>query len=48
MNGEGLEAQGWGRLPAGQALTATVGPDGARVWFKDAPLQHPDVLPMPR
>jgi anti-sigma factor ChrR (cupin superfamily) len=42
-----LEAQSWGRLPAGQDLTTTVGPDGAQVWFKEAPLQHPDVLRMP-
>lgn len=44
---ETLEAQGWGRLPAGQALRATAGPAGAQVWVKDAPLQHPDVLRMP-
>lgn len=47
VNGEHLEAQSWGRLPPGQALVATVGPQGARIWFKDAPLQHPDILPMP-
>lgn len=44
---EELEAQSWGRLPAGQALKAAVGPEGARIWIKEAPLQHPDVLPMP-
>ena len=48
VNGEELAAQSWVRLPAGQALTATVGPGGALIWFKDAPLQHPDVLPMPQ
>ncbi|MCL7465100.1 cupin domain-containing protein [Phaeovulum sp. NW3] len=42
-----LSAQGWGRLPAGQDLTATAGAEGAKIWIKDAPLQHPDVLTMP-
>ncbi len=42
-----LDAQGWGRMPAGQDLIATVGAGGAQVWIKDAPLQHPDVLRMP-
>lgn len=44
---ETLEAQGWGRFPSGQALRATAGANGAQIWIKDAPLQHPDVLPMP-
>lgn len=48
VNGEELETQSWGRLPAGQELRATTGPNGARVWFKDAPLQHPDILPAPQ
>ncbi len=48
VGGEELEAQSWGRLPAGQASTATTGPEGALIWFKDAPLQHPDILPMPQ
>lgn len=47
VNGEELAAQSWGRFPAGQALRATVGPGGALIWLKDAPLQHPDILPMP-
>lgn len=47
MNGEVLESQSWGRLPVGTDLKALVGPEGARVWFKDAPLLHPDVLQMP-
>ncbi len=42
-----LTAQGWCRLPPGQDFRALLGPEGARVWIKDAPLQHPDVLPMP-
>jgi len=47
MNGETLESQSWGRLPAGVGLTATVGPAGARLWLKDAPLRHPDLLEIP-
>lgn len=46
IRGEMLEPQSWGRLPAGTNLTATVGPNGARIWLKDAPLQHPDALQM--
>ncbi|WP_255542376.1 hypothetical protein [Azospirillum sp. INR13] len=33
--------------PGGQDFTASIGPEGARLWIKDAPLQHPDILPMP-
>lgn len=47
VNGETCGAQSWGRLPAGQPLQATAGPQGAQVWLKQAPLQHPDVLRMP-
>jgi anti-sigma factor ChrR (cupin superfamily) len=47
VGGEHLEAQGWGRLPAGIDLIGTAGPQGARIWIKDAPLLHPDVLQMP-
>ena len=45
--GANLGPQGWGRLPAGEALIADVGPEGAEVWLKEAPLQHTDVLSMP-
>jgi anti-sigma factor ChrR (cupin superfamily) len=45
--GEQLEPQSWGRLPAGEALGAITGPEGAEIWIKDAPLQHPDVLRLP-
>lgn len=45
--GEWLGPQSWGRLPAGVPLEAETGPEGATVWMKDAPLMHPDVLPMP-
>jgi quercetin dioxygenase-like cupin family protein len=44
INGEACVAQSWGRLPAGQTLAALVGPMGARVWMKAAPLQHADVV----
>ena len=47
INGETLEPQSWGRLPAGVGLTATVGPASARLWLKDAPLLHPDLLKIP-
>lgn len=47
LTGQTLAAPGWGRLPAGQDLTATAGPQGARLWIKDAALHHPDLLPMP-
>ncbi|HEX7881220.1 MAG TPA: cupin domain-containing protein [Afipia sp.] len=42
-----LTAQGWIRLPAGDALHAVVGPRGAKLWVKDASLIHPDVIQMP-
>jgi anti-sigma factor ChrR (cupin superfamily) len=44
---ERLEPQSWGRLPAGTKLDAAVGPNGARIWMKDAPLLHPDVRHVP-
>jgi len=47
IGGETLEPESWGRLPASTDLTATVSPEGARVWLKDAPLLHPDVLHLP-
>ncbi|MCA1439965.1 cupin domain-containing protein [Ensifer sp. IC4062] len=47
IGGETLAPQSWGRLPAGTDLTAIIGPEGARIWLKDAPLMHPDVLQMP-
>jgi quercetin dioxygenase-like cupin family protein len=48
VRGKNLGAHGWGRLPAGEPLVAKAGPGGAQVWIKDAPLRHPDILPMPR
>ncbi|MFC3165801.1 cupin domain-containing protein [Ciceribacter thiooxidans] len=47
FQGEMLEPQCWGRLPAGSSLEAITGPNGAEIWTKDAPLQHTDVLEMP-
>lgn len=44
---EALRPQSWGRLPAGVALRATVGPQGAKIWVKEAPLLHPDVCRLP-
>ena len=44
---EALGPQSWGRLPAGTGLEATVGPRGATIWIKEAPLLHPDVRRQP-
>jgi quercetin dioxygenase-like cupin family protein len=43
---ETLVAHSWCRLPEGHAFRGRVGPEGARVWIRDAPPQHQDVLPM--
>jgi anti-sigma factor ChrR (cupin superfamily) len=43
-----LGPQGWGRFPAAEALFAEVGSEGATVWLKDAPLQHTNILPLPK
>ncbi|WP_407180704.1 cupin domain-containing protein [Bradyrhizobium sp. STM 3562] len=42
-----LIPQSWVRLPAGQVLRAVSGPEGAKVWLKDAPLLHPEVCRLP-
>ncbi len=42
-----LTSQSWVRLPAQQALHAIAGPEGAKVWLKDAPLLHPDICRLP-
>ncbi|USQ74624.1 hypothetical protein NF552_25840 (plasmid) [Roseomonas mucosa] len=47
VNCEVIDRQGWGRLPKETNLTAEIGPAGATVWLKDAPLLHPDVIAMP-
>ena len=47
VGGVTLEPQSWGRLPAGTDLKATVGPQGARIWIKEAALLHPDVCQLP-
>ena len=41
-----LDRWSWLRLPAGDPLRVRVGPDGARVWYKSAPLLHAAVCPM--
>jgi hypothetical protein len=45
--GEQLEPHSWVRLPPGIHIVAHVGPSGARIWMKDAPLLHPDVRRIP-
>jgi hypothetical protein len=47
IGSEVLEAQSWGRLPAGVELNATVAPHGTKIWTKEAPLLHPDVCQLP-
>jgi quercetin dioxygenase-like cupin family protein len=47
IGNEALEPPSWGRLPAGVELNATIGPQGARIWMKEAPLLHPDVCRLP-
>lgn len=42
-----LEEQSWIRLPAGHHFTAQAGEHGAKVWLKDAPLEHDDVIEIP-
>jgi len=42
---DSLNRWSWLRLPPGESLNARVGPHGARVWFKAAPLLHADVIP---
>jgi anti-sigma factor ChrR (cupin superfamily) len=41
--GARLERSSWMRLPGGHRLRAEVDSDGARVWYKSAPLLHEDV-----
>jgi len=44
---ETLQPQSWGRLPAGVDLKAAVGPEGVKIWIKEAALLHPDVCRLP-
>ncbi|AQS65239.1 hypothetical protein AGRHK599_LOCUS4299 [Rhizobium rhizogenes] len=46
-DGEILSCECWGRLPAGADMDVTTGADGVRIWLKQGPLLHPDVLRMP-
>ncbi len=41
-----LQRWSWLRLPAGDPLRAQMGPEGARVWYKSAPLLHAAVCVM--
>lgn len=43
--GEVFEKNSWLRLPSGMALSATAGPDGARLWVKTDHLAEPPVIP---
>ena len=43
VDGETLEPQAWGRLPAGRALHAQASHKGARLWIKRGPLMHENV-----
>jgi quercetin dioxygenase-like cupin family protein len=45
---EELRQQSWGRFPVGTPLQAAVGPQGAKLWIRDAPLMHADVCPLPQ
>ncbi len=47
QDGEVLAPYGWCRLPVEHDFAAVVGLEGASLWIKDAPLQHPDILPIP-
>jgi quercetin dioxygenase-like cupin family protein len=47
IGGETLGPQGWLRWPAGVPLKARPGPEGARLWVRDAPLLHADVAALP-
>jgi quercetin dioxygenase-like cupin family protein len=44
---QNLATQGWIRLPTGAALRGMAGPEGAKIWVKDAPLLHSDVCRIP-
>ena len=43
VDGETLEPQAWGRLPAGMPLHARALTDRTRVWIKRGPLMHENV-----
>ncbi len=44
--GDVLRRWSWLRLPGGAPLRARVGPEGARVWLKSAPVAHANLCPM--
>ena len=43
--GDAFVAQSWLRLPLGNPLEATVGPDGCRVWVKEGHLRRAPTPP---
>lgn len=47
LDDETLVPLSWGRLPAATALRAKVGPHGATLWIRDAPLLHAGVGRLP-
>jgi len=47
MGSETLQAQSWGRLPAGERLKGQTGLTGVEIWIREAPLLHANVLPIP-
>lgn len=44
--GEEFDRNSWLRLPLGMALTATAGPQGARLWVKSDHLAEPPTIPV--
>lgn len=45
--GEALAEQSWARLPKGDRLSATAGPNGARLWIKSGHLSETPRAPTP-
>jgi hypothetical protein len=45
-SGENFTKNSWLRLPSGMALTATAGPQGARLWVKSDHLAEPPIIPV--
>jgi quercetin dioxygenase-like cupin family protein len=47
IDDEPCTALSWARLPAGRALSASVGSAGAQVWIKEGQLRNPEIPLMP-
>jgi anti-sigma factor ChrR (cupin superfamily) len=43
--GEVFEPQSWLRLPCGETITITAGPNGSKVWVKSGHLAHSQAIP---